>query len=61
MEDNILYLEKINEEKNLILSQVSHDMKSPLNGNIYIINKIIERLHELKIKDKELDKDLTFL
>ena len=36
-------------------------MKSPLNGNIYIINKIIERLHELKIKDKELDKDLTFL
>ena len=36
-------------------------MKSPLNGNIYIINKIIDRLDELKIKDKELDKDLTFL
>ena len=36
-------------------------MKSPLNGNIYIINKIVERLDQLKTKDNQLDKDLKFL
>ena len=36
-------------------------MKSPLNGNIYIINKITERLDQLKILDNQLDKYLKFL
>ena len=36
-------------------------MKSPLNGNIYIINKIVERIDQLKTKDNQLDKDLKFL
>jgi hypothetical protein len=52
LEDKILYLEKINEEKNLILASVSHDLKSPINGNIFIIDEVIDKLDHLQIKDK---------
>ena len=33
------------------MAQVAHDLKTPLGGNLYFIDKIIDRLKELNIKD----------
>ena len=40
---------------------MSHDLKSPINGNIYVINKIQEILDFKKINDEKINKNMRFL
>jgi signal transduction histidine kinase len=55
-----MYLEKINDEKNLVLSQISHDLKQPLNTNIYLLDKVFYKCRNIREIDNHILKDLKF-
>ena len=50
LEDEVFKLKELNQYKDQILSSVSHDLRTPLNG----INFVLEKIQELSRDDKEI-------